>query len=454
MVINLMSSTKIQSIIDNLQEGLEVEAKNWLNGLISPDDQAKLAKEIIALANHGGGYVFIGFADANGELTPIAPTADESKVFTQDQIANLVERYVSPPCQCVVEYYKQKSGTISHPVIVVPGNHRVPIWAKRGAPDTNILRNDRVYIRRPGGKSEEARTQDDWERLLDRLVKSRQNTLIDAIREAINPTQDLLPAASDPGIESWERDGLLAWQEQLSGLDTNDPRRLLHGYWTISFSISGFSATLTDLNDALRKEMPKYSGWPPFTYLEREPIRPRGRGDKIVAWMGAIDPERDESHEYRAEHADFWQMSRDGKGFMLRPMQEDRPGFLANMRPRPTPPYFDWVIPIYRMAEVLKFIEALGLRFADGNAEFTLRISYFKAKGRSLQQQSFKYNLWDGATTHEDLLVSTITAKVAEVALNIEELVFRLLAPIYEQFDFTKLPKNLVDNVCRDALKP
>jgi predicted HTH transcriptional regulator len=58
-----MSDSKIQFLINNLHENLEVEVKNWLNGLQSNDEKATLAKEIIALANHGGGYIFIGFED-------------------------------------------------------------------------------------------------------------------------------------------------------------------------------------------------------------------------------------------------------------------------------------------------------------------------------------------------------------------------------------------------------
>ncbi len=58
-----MTDSKIIFLINNLSEGLEVEVKNWLGGLQSNDEKAILAKEIIALANQGGGYIFIGFED-------------------------------------------------------------------------------------------------------------------------------------------------------------------------------------------------------------------------------------------------------------------------------------------------------------------------------------------------------------------------------------------------------
>ena len=58
-----MDKNLTQYLIDNLQEGLQVEVKNWLGGLKDNHHKAKLAKEIIALANSGGGQIFIGFND-------------------------------------------------------------------------------------------------------------------------------------------------------------------------------------------------------------------------------------------------------------------------------------------------------------------------------------------------------------------------------------------------------
>ena len=77
-----MPDEKIQFIADNLQENLEVEVKNWLNGLQAKSDKAILAREIIALANHGGGYIFIGFDDKGATLPEIAPAVGELEAFT------------------------------------------------------------------------------------------------------------------------------------------------------------------------------------------------------------------------------------------------------------------------------------------------------------------------------------------------------------------------------------
>ena len=62
----MVTSSALQQLAENLRETLDVEVKNWLGGLQEHTEKAKLAKEIIALGNHGGGYLFIGFSDDEG----------------------------------------------------------------------------------------------------------------------------------------------------------------------------------------------------------------------------------------------------------------------------------------------------------------------------------------------------------------------------------------------------
>ena len=444
-----MPDPKIQFLIDNLQENLEVEVKNWLNGLQDNGDKAKLAREIIALANNGGGYIFIGFDDQGAELPEAQPAAGELEAFTQDAIAGIVQRYITPPCQCRLEFATQTDSKQRHPVIIVPGNHRTPLFAARGGPNGE-LESGKVYVRRPGGNSEAARNQDDWEKLIERLVKARQSDMLGAMREILDPTSRILPE-EESTLEDWHAENKANWLQIVDEFEEDDPRRLDVGHWAVSFSISQFETTnLGELNTALDREMPKYSGWPPFTYLHRDPIRPRAHGDSISAYIGGLTPE--EVPENRVAHCDYWRVSRDGKGFMLRPMQEDREGYLATVSPRPEGPFFDWVLPIYRMAEVLKFIESLANRFDGQDAEFQLLLTYHNTNNRRLEQSDHRYSLFGGGVCHTDVLESRIEAPVSEIETNLEELVYALLVPIYEQFDFTELPRQLVTNVIAEAL--
>jgi len=251
-----MNRERVQSIINNLAEGLEVEVKNWLEGLGDNNHKSKLAKEIIALANHGGGYVFIGFDDKEKNHPEIHPKDGEESPYTQDFIASLISRYLEPEIQCELGYFCVKDSTIQHPVIVVPGGHRTPIWAKRSSPDGKTLKVGEIYVRRPGAKSEPPKTQDDWEALLDRLLRNRQDELVGAMRSVMNPPSNSL-VGEDSTLSSWSLDMYDEWISQTSKYPQDSPMRLNKGHWWFSFEVEGFtSISLSELNNFLTKNMP------------------------------------------------------------------------------------------------------------------------------------------------------------------------------------------------------
>ena len=245
---------------------------------------------------------------------------------------------------------------------------------------------------------------------------------------------------ADPRIQfphDWHDENMRLWRERINKFSDDDPRRFSSGFWTVAFSINPFQAeNLIALNTALQK-MPKFSGWPPFTYLYNDQSRPIPQGNYIMAYFN-----------------DFWRISLDGKGFMLRPMEEDQNDYMRGIySSQSNKPFFDWTSPIYRMTEILKFIEALANNFSNETASFNLIVNYFKTQGRRLRRDGSQYSgLIEGSVCQNDSLEGSITDQVTRIGTNIEELILRLLAPIYEQFKFTELPSPLVEKVVENAL--
>ena len=65
---------RLADLLRDPQETLDVEIKGWLDLARNQEHKATLAKALLALANHGGGYVIIGltetdagFATASGQ---------------------------------------------------------------------------------------------------------------------------------------------------------------------------------------------------------------------------------------------------------------------------------------------------------------------------------------------------------------------------------------------------
>src|SRR5689334_5052914 len=50
----------VQALVDTPCRALDVEYKSWRN-LSNAEDRAELARDIAALANHGGGHIVFGF---------------------------------------------------------------------------------------------------------------------------------------------------------------------------------------------------------------------------------------------------------------------------------------------------------------------------------------------------------------------------------------------------------
>ena len=97
---NMASNEELRPFVTQPREDLSVEYKDWLD-LSNNEHKATLAKAAIALANHGGGYIVIGFAE-RGETLESGPKPSETTAITQDLVNQAINRYAEPVFQCGV----------------------------------------------------------------------------------------------------------------------------------------------------------------------------------------------------------------------------------------------------------------------------------------------------------------------------------------------------------------
>ena len=130
-------------------EDLDAEYKDWLD-LRTNAAKATLAKAVIALVNHGGGVIVLGFEELPTGWKPRHRPAGIPDV-TQDDINSAVRRYAEPQIHCQLYYVPHPDVGSIHPVIRAPGGH-VPVMSKRDQTEGGLGQH-RVYVRKPGPRS-------------------------------------------------------------------------------------------------------------------------------------------------------------------------------------------------------------------------------------------------------------------------------------------------------------
>ncbi|WP_346909477.1 ATP-binding protein [uncultured Roseibium sp.] len=132
-------------------EDLDVEFKRALP-LNDKVGKAKLAKEICALANHGGGWIVLGRED-DGSYPDEIP--EDISDVDQDQINQIAATYLQPSPHCTVSMQQPDGIDFAVPVIWVPSCGTSPVCGKKNGPNDDRGRTQGVakgvhYIRKAG----------------------------------------------------------------------------------------------------------------------------------------------------------------------------------------------------------------------------------------------------------------------------------------------------------------
>ena len=440
----------ISELVREPREALDIEVKNWLD-LTDNGVRAALAKEIIALANHGGGYIVIGFNEQDdGTFEPDLKQPRSMSAWAQDQVQSIVAKYIDPGIQCRVPHHLSPETGMTHPVIIVPGGHRMPIRAKAASPDGKKLFPHRTYIRRPGPSSEEPQTAEEWDRLLERCLQNRKAELLDAMRSIM---EGRLPPVEPPTppreatFDAFCKDADARWKGHIAALPTGAPPRFEHGYYDLAVDINGEfeRVSLSKLRQIVQTEVRNHSGWPPFLTIHRPPHIPSPVDGTVECWIG---PEPDGSFD-KPSHHDFWRVSPDGFLFTRRGYQEDNG--LYEMTPGKS---LDITTPTWRLGEAVMEASYIARALKAESASLVCRCTWTGLAGRSLVSNGNQNrSIWNNYTATQAIFNTTETITVESLPGALPELVFAVLEPLYELFDFFQLPKQLVSEELARLLK-
>jgi hypothetical protein len=261
----MASIQDLQPLVTEPREDLGAEYKDWLD-LSTNEHKATLAKAAIALVNHGGGFIVLGLADHSNGLQS-GPRPSNIPEITQDAVNAAVRRYAAPEFHCELYPVSHPGTGVVHPVIVVPGTMTEPVMSKRDCP--GVIAQNRCYIRKPGPRSEEPQTGDEWRALLNRCVRAGRDDMLEAIRSIVSGRVEVhnLPPDALEQLRSFCEAGRGRWAELTTELLPQAPMRYPYGYYEMGFSLVGAKPArgLAELQERLNAARRiKLTGWTPF----------------------------------------------------------------------------------------------------------------------------------------------------------------------------------------------
>ena len=425
---------QLDALVSHPREDLDVEYKGWLD-LTVERGKATLAKAAIALANHGGGHIVLGFREKGKSLETEVRPSDVPEV-TQDAVNAAIRRYAEPRFQCQLYSVPHPRSSVDHAIVRVPGSD-VPVMSKRDQKEAKVSQN-RIYVRTPGPSSEEPHTAEEWRKLLDRCIWARREEMLDSIRSIVTgqvEPRGTIGAGPVDALEAYCSDAYRRWTDVVSDEPEDSSFRFPDGHYEMGFSLVGADPApdLKELNvrlEAARRI--KLSGWTPFLRMNGPGWEPYAYEHFVEAWLGGPVEGRIWNDPF---HADFWRASLTGELYTIRGYAYDGPEALQ--RGYSPARVFDVAMPILKVAEGTLFAHRYASEFTDVE-HIAIRCKFAGLAGRSLIADAYfpDPELYVCRTPE---VVSTAQVTLQQAQDNLPELVHGLLLPLFEKFGFYEL---------------
>ena len=439
------SHERLSDLLVDPHEDLDFEAKNWLDLQGSNEDRATFAKAVLAIANHGGGFVTFGLLETDAGIVEAEGRPATLDGYNQDLINGIVQNYCDPPFHCAVHVIANPNGAL-FPIVIVPGGHRIPVRARRAGPHGNVVQNNAIYIRKPGPRSETPQSAQDWDVLLGQCLRNRRDEMFDQIRDLITGAVPQVEQTAEPArLDDWISGGFGRWRTLIQQLPEDAGPRFPHGYYNIAYEIMGEPRQIApaQLPAVLRASVVRHTGWPPFWYPTREGIEPYPIDGTVECWLGGDSYLQVANRD--AAHSDFWRIHPDGLAFLLRGFQEDGTDAQRSSREPMSPAtIFDVTLPVWRIGETLLHAQCLAKNLFDGPTTIMFVATYYGLAGRSLASIDHRRPIWEDRITRQNSITLKTHVDAQMIGTNLPEIVHPLLAPLYALFDFFELPIQLV----------
>ena len=423
-MLNRDINSRFEDWLLNPNETLDFEVKQWLD-MTDPESQGTIAKALIALENHGGGFLLIGYKeDAAKKLVPDPMRPASMEPYLTDAMNAIIKKRAEPAFHVEVTLQQHPETKEEYPLIRVTGQSKVPIRSDSATPGGS-LKHHVYYVRAPGPESRGPLNAAEWDALLKRALLNQREEIVKVLRTFLSVGSDLMgsaPANEQETLHNFALACLQRWGSLNDALPVDHPSKITRGHFSFAARVLGVRRDVTakeiiEANQLARK----YTGWSTFVTIHQEQTRPKLVDGCIEAWLAKINyPD--------ISHADFWKIDPKGNFFLLRGYQEDtlaEPGKL-----------FEATLPVWRLAEFLLRVSDLADFMFEPGFEILVECEWTGLAGRQLFVHNLRRYIPGGyATTQSSVLTKGKFAQEVVREL-LPDTVKAMTQPLYEHFDF------------------
>ena len=453
-----VSHTELQSLIRNPSESLSTEVKTWLN-LTTDDGKANLIRAILALRNHNGGRIIIGF-DASTMLPDEAKRPDTFRIdYSIDKVQQLVGKYASPLFEVLVDFVERDRSLF--PVITIPSGIKTPVMVRVDlTSQKKPIKQNEVYVRALQNHTPSSiiARPEDWDALLQRCFDNREADIGTFLRRHLGSIDESVLRGFANTIAA-SKDVFQTDQDLLRSLLTESENRFTKvlkpkkdgladfGTWEVVLIVQG-KAPVHAMNEVLnliKLHNPNYTGWP--IWMDPRHI------DKLTPpfvfegfWESLII---DMSY---GNSVDFMRFSPEGKFSLIRGYFEDLP--VAKDAP---PPFktLDMVGVIRDVAETIAVGLALarGWHFGSPGATLGFLFRWNRINGRALVTRRNRRQYPFMSPAVQDMVESTVLVPIDAPESMIATHVRKVVDDLFVVFNGTSADIGMVESETKSVLQ-
>jgi hypothetical protein len=348
----------------------------------------EIVKDILAIANHGGGWIIIGVSEIDSGFSPDGVSGEQASTFDTTRVNRFLNNYADPPINTTI--HKPKFEDKLFVCIAIPGFSDTPHICQKEYPD--VLTAPTLYVRTYNNESAPIKTSADFRDIVERGIKNRSDHLLESFRTILHGgLLQTKPTAKESFLEQIET-------AKEIGNTLNPHLTKNYAYRESAFFPSQFNEDYFEipvLSRMAQNAMDHFRGWPFIFYSSN-------RGEITHVVNNGYETIHVEKHPFTGGDVfHFWKLYQSGLLYTKEILWEDT---LVSATGKEM--YVDYINLSLMCAQAIWCLTKLYETVVDESEEITLILSLIGIKDRMLKTEN-KWVIYSdsyGFTCHADSL--------------------------------------------------